>query len=121
MAHDVPAATRATLANAYAAFNARDIDGVLVMMHPDVDWANGMEGGFVHGHDAVRQYWTRQWLEVDPRVEPISYAIDEHGRVVIDVHQVVRTRAGEVVVNQMVQHAYTIADDGLIRRMDILE
>ena len=45
----------------YARFNARDLDGVLVHLHPDVTWANGMEGGFVHGHSGVRDYWTRQW------------------------------------------------------------
>ena len=49
------------LRRAYAAFNARDIDGALALMHPDVDWPNGMEGGREHGHDAVRAYWERQF------------------------------------------------------------
>jgi hypothetical protein len=26
----------------------------------------GMEGRRVHGHEAVRDYWTRQWNLVDP-------------------------------------------------------
>ena len=38
----------------YAAFNARDVDSVLAAMHADVDWPNGLEGGRVVGHDAVR-------------------------------------------------------------------
>src|SRR5258705_9031085 len=46
------------LGGVYAAFNARDVDRVLAAMHPDVDWPNGMEGGYVHGRDAVRDYWT---------------------------------------------------------------
>jgi hypothetical protein len=33
------------LAHTYAAFNGRDIDAVLAVMHPEVDWPNGMEGG----------------------------------------------------------------------------
>ena len=33
---------------AYAAFNRRDIDAALAAMHPEVEWANGMEGGTVH-------------------------------------------------------------------------
>lgn len=41
------------LTKAYAAFNARDIDLVLALMHPDVEWANGMEGGYVHGRQCV--------------------------------------------------------------------
>jgi ketosteroid isomerase-like protein len=57
----------------YDRFNARDIDGVLVALTEDVAWANGMEGGHVHGHDAVRDYWTRQWAMISPHVEPVGF------------------------------------------------
>jgi ketosteroid isomerase-like protein len=33
----------------YDRFNARDIDGVLSALAEDVAWANGMDGGHVHG------------------------------------------------------------------------
>ncbi|MBW4634885.1 MAG: nuclear transport factor 2 family protein [Iphinoe sp. HA4291-MV1] len=108
------------LAKAYAAFNVRDIDAVLAVMHPDVEWANGMEGGHVHGHEAVRDYWTRQWSLMNPHVEPERFQQDETGRMVVDVHQVVRDLDGNVIVDQMVQHVYIIEND-LIRRMDIQE
>src|SRR5579859_1541660 len=58
------------LKKAYAAFNARDLDGALATMKPDVVWPNGMEGGVVHGHEGVRSYWTRQWGMIDPHVDP---------------------------------------------------
>src|SRR5438034_10544007 len=58
----------------YGTFNARDMQAVLAMMHPDVVWANGMDGGHVHGHDGVRDYWTRQWAVIDPHVEPIGFS-----------------------------------------------
>ena len=103
---------------AYEAFNARDIDRALTAMHPNVEWPNGMEGGYVHGREAVRAYWSRQWTLIDPRVEPRRFTPDADGRVVVDVHQVVRDRAGTVVTEQMVQHVYEL-DDGLIRRMEI--
>ncbi len=54
----------------YQAFNARDIDTILASLHPEVDWPNGWEGGRVYGHGGVREYWTRQWAEIDPHVEP---------------------------------------------------
>ncbi|HEY9639827.1 MAG TPA: hypothetical protein V6C57_05050 [Coleofasciculaceae cyanobacterium] len=79
-----------------------------------------MEGGHVHGHEAVRAYWTRQWSIVDPHVEPQAFQLDEHQRIVVDVHQVVRDLAGTLIVDQRVQHLYTFADD-LIKRMDIRE
>ena len=47
------------LHRAYAAFNRRKIESVLALMHADVDWPNGMEGGRVLGTGAVREYWTR--------------------------------------------------------------
>jgi ketosteroid isomerase-like protein len=52
----------------YDRFNARDIDGVLTALTDDVAWANGMDGGHVHGREAVREYWTRQWTMVSPHV-----------------------------------------------------
>ena len=106
------------LAKAYAAFNAHDIDAVLAVMHPDVTWPNGMEGGQVHGREAVREYWTRQWQLIDPHVEPKGFQADESGRMVVTVHQVVHDLDGNLMVDQMIQHVYTIQDD-LIRRMDI--
>lgn len=106
------------LAKAYAAFNARDIDTVLAVMHPDVQWANGMEGGYVHGHEAVRAYWTQQWALINPYVEPTKFQLDEYGRIVVDVHQVVHNLDGDLLVDQIVHHIYTI-EDGVIQQMDI--
>jgi hypothetical protein len=108
------------LQRAYAAFNARDIDGALVTMRSDVVWPNGMEGGTVHGHDGVRAYWTRQWGLVDPHVEPKTFDVDSAGRIVVGVHQVVRDLSGKVLLDRMVQHVYTLKD-GLIQSMDIRE
>jgi len=107
------------LRRAYEAFNARDVDAVLALMHPDVDWPNGMEGGRVLGRAAVREYWTRQFEMIDSRVEPEGFATDAEGRVVVDVHQVVRDTAGELLSDGRVEHVYTIRD-GLVERMEIV-
>jgi len=106
------------LTTAYEAFNARDIERALAAMHPDVEWPNGIEGGWVHGREAVRAYWTRQWTMIDPRVEPRRFVTDADGRVVVDVHQVVRNLHGTIVTDRMVRHVYDL-EDGLIRRMEI--
>jgi len=108
----------ALLLSTYKAFNARDTNRVLAAMHPDVDWANGMDGGFVHGRDAVRDYWIRQWQQIDPHVDPQRFTSDDAGRIVADVHQVVRDLAGRVLNYQMAQHVYVI-EAQLIRRMEI--
>jgi len=108
----------ALLRTAYAAFNRRDIEVVLGLMHGDVDWPNGMEGGRVHGIAAVRAYWTRQFQVVDSQVEPESFTREGDGRIAIDVHQVVHDKTGKMLADQMVQHVYEIRD-GRIQSMEI--
>jgi len=108
------------LRRAYDAFNARDLDAAVALMHPDVDWPNAWEGGRVHGRDEVRDYWTRQFAEIDSHVEPEGFSEDGDGRVVVDVHQVVRNPDGEVLADQRVQHVYSIRE-GLVERMDVTE
>ena len=109
---------RELLAGAYRDFNERRIDEVLARMHPDVAWANGMEGGHVYGRDAVRAYWTRQWTLIDPHVEPVAISQEESGRFIVEVHQVARDLQGNILVDKIVHHAYRIQND-LIKRMDI--
>ena len=109
---------REILEAAYGAFNARDIDAALATMHRDVAWPNGMGGGYVHGHRDVRDYWTRQWAIIDPRVDPLDFAADKDGRIVVNVHQVVRDLAGQVKADRVVQHVYELRDE-LIVSMEI--
>ncbi len=106
------------LLRAYRDFNARDIDAALAVMRPDVDWPNGMEGGRVVGRPAVRDYWTRQWNQMDPHVEPLDFATEPDGRIRVEVRQVIRDLAGNLIADQRVQHIYSI-EDGLIRSMEI--
>src|ERR1700733_10898613 len=104
----------------YAQFNARDMEAVLACLDQDVAWANGLEGGHVHGRDGVRSYWTRQWAMLDPHVEPVGFSTGPDGEVVVEVHQIVRDLEGNLLVDQMVGHIFRL-ENGLIRRFDIRE
>lgn len=106
------------LQKVYEAFNARDLDLATSIMHPEVDWPNGWEGGRVHGREGVREYWTRQWAAIDPSVEIVGSETDETGRIVLQVHQVIRDLEGKVLMDGRVEHVYRI-EDGLVRSMDI--
>jgi ketosteroid isomerase-like protein len=110
----------ALLRDVYAAFNRRDIERAIAAMHPDVDWPNAFEGGRVTGRDAVRDYWTRQFAQIDPRVEPVGFVTDADGRISVAVHQVVRGLDGNVLADHTVTHVYTFRD-GLVERMDVIE
>ncbi len=103
---------------AYAAFNARDLDAAFATMAPDVAWPRAFKGGFVRGHDEVRAYWTEQWAEIDPHVEPVAFHPEGAGRILVDVHQVVRDLNGAVLGDEHVGHRFTIAD-GLIQAMEV--
>ncbi len=115
---DQPSPEVELLRATYAAFNARDIDGVLATMAVDVAWPRAFKGGFVRGHQEVRDYWTEQWAEIDPHVEPISFQPEGGGRVLVGVHQVVRDWAGSVLADDHVGHRFTL-ESGLIRAMEV--
>ena len=106
------------LDHVYQRFNARDIEAVLAALHSDVTWANGMEGGHLHGREAVRSYWTRQWATIDPHVQPTRFSTGAEGEIVVEVHQTVRDLQGAVLVDQMVGHIFRI-ENGVITRFDI--
>ncbi len=112
--------TRDLIARVYAAFNARDIDGTLEFMSENVSWPKASEGGRVVGKQAIREYWTRQWSEFDPRVDVLDVIESESGETIVSVRQFVRNRNGDVVSDTEVRHVYRIVN-GLIERMDIDE
>lgn len=110
--------TQILIAQAYAAFNRRDIDGALALMSENVSWPKASEGGRAVGKEEIRAYWTRQWKQFDPHVEPIEVIDRERGITDVKVHQLVKSLTGDVLSDSEVWHVYTIAN-GLIERMDI--
>lgn len=103
---------------AYAAFNARDIDTILEIMHPQVKWSRAWEGDYAHGHDEVRYYWERQWKEINPTVIPVNFNLREDGALEVEVDQLVKDMEGNVLFDGKVTHVHII-NDGLMRQMDI--
>src|ERR1700678_222593 len=89
--------TRMLIAQAYSAFNQRDIDGALALMSENVSWPKASEGGRVVGKEEIRAYWTRQWKEFDPHVEPLEIIDREGSKTEVKVHQVVKTLSGDVL------------------------
>ena len=112
--------TQTVIAQAYSAFNQRDVDGALALMSENVSWPKASEGGRVVGKEEIRAYWTRQWKEFDPHVEPIEVIDREGGKAEVRVHQLVKSLGGDVLSDSEVWHVHTIAN-GLIERMDLKE
>ena len=104
----------------YKGFNRRDIPAVLALLADSVEWANGMDGGHVHGHKAVRDYWTRQWASLRPKVHPVSILPRAKGIVAVEVRQVVHDLEGRLLLDEEVRHVFHLKD-GLVTRFDIEE
>jgi hypothetical protein len=105
------------IAQADSAFNRRAIDGALALMSENVSWPKASEGGRAVGKEEIRSYWTRQWKEFDPHVEPLEVIDEEGGITQVKVHQRVKSLGGDVLSDSEVWHFYTIAN-GLIERME---
>jgi hypothetical protein len=110
--------TQTLIAKVYSAFNRRDIDGALAFMSEDVSWPKASEGGRVVGKEEIRAYWSRQWKEFDPHVDPIEVIDRGEGKTDVRVHQLVKSLGGDVLSDSEVWHAYTI-ENGRIERMDL--
>lgn len=103
---------------AYPAFNSRDIDTALLTFHPAVQWPKAFEGGYVNGHEEIGTYWTRQWSEINPTVEPIRFIQRPNGTFEVTVQQMVKDLKGNILFDGEVKHVYTL-EDNLLRKMDI--
>ena len=110
--------TKTILEQAYSAFNKRDIDGALALMTEDVSWPKASEGGKVIGKEQIRAYWTRQWSEFDPHVEPLAITEEGTGRIRVRVHQLVKNLQGDVLADSEVIHIFT-TNNSLIAAMDL--
>ncbi|HEY9515951.1 MAG TPA: nuclear transport factor 2 family protein [Gemmatimonadaceae bacterium] len=110
--------TRAIIEQAYSAFNRRDIDSALALMTQDVSWPRASEGGKVVGKEEIRAYWTRQWSEFDPHVEPLAMTEDDGGKTRVRVHQLVKSLQGDILSDSEVLHVFTMKG-GLISAMDL--
>jgi hypothetical protein len=112
------AGTKLIIEQAYAAFNKRDIDGALALMTQDVSWPKASEGGKIVGKEEVRAYWTRQWGQFDPHVEPLAITEEDGGKTRVRVHQLVKSLQGDVLSDSEVFHVFSV-NSGLIAAMDL--
>lgn len=110
--------TNNVIKRAYSAFNKRDIDGALALMTEDVSWPKASEGGRIVGKEDIRAYWTRQWGEFDPQVEPLAISEGDGGKVRVRVHQLVKSLQGDVLSDSEVLHVFTMRT-GLIAAMEL--
>src|SRR5271167_3057444 len=99
----------------YERLNQGDIDAVLAVLDPDVEWwtrGDNPDTAMVRGHEG----WSALWAEItgvleEFRMEPTEI-IDAGEYVVVCVHQVARTRG--VLIEQHEVHVARLRDGFVI-------
>ena len=79
-------------------------------MQPNVQWPKAWEGGYISGHDEIKEYWTRQWKEINPNVERVGFIERNNGSLEVEVHQKVKDLEGNSILDVTVKHIYTFKE-----------
>jgi hypothetical protein len=87
-------------------------------MHPQVEWSNGMEGGMLHGREAVRDYWLRQGEVMSTHVDPIDFTMIDERRVAATIAMKMHDMDGSLMMDQQLVHVYTI-ENNMVTKMVI--
>jgi uncharacterized protein len=111
---------------AYQAFHARDVEKLLTVLSPDVEWvhpigmaAHGL-GGTKHGHAGVREFLAHTPTVIGGmRLEP-QELISSGDRVVVFGVRHVTSLSGHTETLQFV-HSWTLRDGRAVRMEDIFD
>jgi len=103
----------------YAAYNERDLEEVLALMHPKVDATSagmsGVEGTSHLGHAGMRRYFADLWETwKDPRVE-VDHCLDRGDRVVMLGHTTGAGRLSGIPVEFPVATVIDLEDGVIVR------
>lgn len=111
---------------AYQAFYTRDIEALLTVLSPDVEWVHpvGMEayglGGTTHGHAGVKEFLTHVPTVIGGmRLEPLEF-ISSGDRVVVFGIRHVTSLSGHTETLRFV-HSWTLHDGRATRMEDIFD
>jgi uncharacterized protein len=94
---------------AYAAYSRGDVDAVLDLMHPDVEWhppPTSVDPQPLRGRDAVREYLAPDFFE-DQTAEPVD-VIEEGDRIMVVARVRARGRGSGVEIDGMAFHLWTV-------------
>jgi ketosteroid isomerase-like protein len=104
------------LRDAYEAFNRGDVDAILDLLHPDIEWVpppTSLEPQPLRGREAVREYLAPNFFE-SQAVEPLE-TIEEGNRLLVAAHVRARGRGSGVELDQTAYHVLTIEEARVVR------
>ena len=105
-----------TLMTAYDSFNQGEIEPILDLLHPDVEWIpppTSLEPRPLRGRDAVREYLAPNFFE-SQTAEPLE-TIEHENRLLVVARVRARGRGSGVELDQTAYHLLTIEDGRAVR------
>lgn len=106
---------KALLISLYDAISRQDVDGVLSLMHPDVDWPDTLDGGRIHGLAAMRDYWTRQFALIRVSTALIDYVENADGTIATRVTYTRFAADGRLWDDQVAGNIFRFEGDRILR------
>jgi ketosteroid isomerase-like protein len=103
---------------AYRAFNDRDIEAAVALMHPEVSWPDATTGEIIRGSHALRWHWRTVFGHMHPILELDDLRERSDGLLEAVVRHILRDPDGTVLQDDRLVHLFTI-EDGLIKRVEI--
>ena len=100
-----------------AAVGARDLEGVLSFLHPEVVIPDYLDDGEVRGHAQVRAFYARMFETLSPGVDVLEVETLADGRICALLQVALHDRIGKIWSDSRVQVTYTLVD-GLIFRIE---
>jgi ketosteroid isomerase-like protein len=106
------------LRSAYALFNAKDVDGFVTLLDPDIVWPDLAGGPTLRGVEAVRNYWRSAFSVVSARVMPHEFLVDDDAVIVVIEREVLDADGRSLGPAAVVVHRVTFRD-GRIAKLSI--
>jgi ketosteroid isomerase-like protein len=101
---------------AYDSFNRGEVEPILDLLHPDVEWIPppaSLEPRPLRGRDAAREYLAPNFFE-SQTAEPLE-TIEHANRLLVVARVRARGRGSGVEVDQTAYHLLTIVDGRAVR------
>jgi len=113
---------REIVRRAFDAFNSKDIERILAVMHPaaeiDVPASRSVEPDVYHGHAGVRRYFEGTWDGWDDVRFEVERLWDADGCVVVAIHVTGRGKRTAIVTEMRSGGVFTV-DKRLVLRIRV--
>ena len=102
----------------YAAWNKGDVDGMLALIHPDIEWRPGTDSPFAGVHSGLDGFerYTRSWADTFEHMHIDLGAIRTRGEwLMAELRQRSRPPGGSVDIDAVATHVWRV-DEGKITK-----